>query len=548
MNHTDESAAIVPCSTGKSGTGYHHQPPKTIGFFGSLCLVCNNNTGPAMMGLPLLFRTCGIIPTVLCIILVWVLSSLSGSMLSETIQKLPGNRHFDQNVDFSQAFSSVVGKRWFVVVECLVILACIVNACVGLVEVAQALDSFLASYVLGSTWGVQVAWDTLQIVEWDSSRCISSEHHESKTSHCTPFHNIHDNVISLGYLLCFLCFYPLGRNDLKETMLVQKISFVFFFILLVQFLREFDELSFKYMDKVPMWGGDFSKLAGVVLFNYAYPITIPSWLNEKKHSVPVNKIIWLSSFIATVVYILFGILAAGTFNSPGEDILVVLASKKCSSLTRVAAASFGVAIIGSGVPVFCVIVRNQLLHSGVFNDTWSKFLGTLGPYLISWYMYQGKTLMIVFNWAGLLVNGMIAFILPLVLALVAYRTNYGIHDSQISEANNQGGLIAMTSLASARTSDPKPYIYESISADSHLPSDSSIHDKDVHKHTHNDSVIAIQDAADVASGPEDSELVEPLYSCLEPFRGPILVFGTCTFCFMIVFTVLMDILTGAGPS
>jgi len=33
---------------------------------------------------------------------------------------------------------------------------------------------------------------------------------------------------------------------------------------------------------VPLVGRNFSQLAGVVLFNFAYTVTVPSWLCEKK--------------------------------------------------------------------------------------------------------------------------------------------------------------------------------------------------------------------------------------------------------------------------
>lgn len=33
-------------------------------------------------------------------------------------------------------------------------------------------------------------------------------------------------------------------------------------------------------------------MAGVILFNFAYTVTVPAWLNEKKAEVSVNKTIW----------------------------------------------------------------------------------------------------------------------------------------------------------------------------------------------------------------------------------------------------------------
>jgi len=317
-------------------------------------------------------------------------------------------------------------------------------------------------------------------------------------------------------------------------MIIQLVSFCFFFVLVFQFMREFDTIGYPYLAKVPMWGSDWKQLAGVVLFNYAYPITIPSWLNEKKHDVPVNKIIWLSSFLATFVYIVFSVAAASSFDNPGDDMLVVLASNKVSETTRIAAASFGVAIIGSGVPVFCVIVRKQLDSSGMMSRSWAKFCGTLFPYLISWLMYQGKTFIAMLNWTGLLVNGLIAFILPLSLALVAYRTNYGAERGMGFDAD-EGAEMSLRRLAAKGGLSPK-YKYQSISAaEDALPSPPQ--------------GTALSTAAAAALSPReaDGELVQPLFDFLEPLRGAILTFGTAAFVLMIVSTIYIDAVGGQGP-
>ena len=55
----------------------------------------------------------------------------------------------------------------------------------------------------------------------------------------------------------------------------------------------------------------------------------------------------------------------------------------------------------------CLFLYYIILHNS----------GALLPYLISWTLYQGKLLITVLNWAGLLVNGTVAFILPLIFII-----------------------------------------------------------------------------------------------------------------------------------
>lgn len=49
------------------------------------------------------------------------------------------------------------------------------------------------------------------------------------------------------------------------------------------------------------------------MFAYTYVVTIPSWCNEKKPSVSINKSIWISSSSSTFAYIIFGLLGAWTY-------------------------------------------------------------------------------------------------------------------------------------------------------------------------------------------------------------------------------------------
>ena len=67
----------------------------------------------------------------------------------------------------------------------------------------------------------------------------------------------------------------------------------------------------------PLVGTDCFQVAGVVLFNYAFSVTVPSWLNEKRSDVSVNKTIWGASAVCSVVFVTFGLFAATAFETPG---------------------------------------------------------------------------------------------------------------------------------------------------------------------------------------------------------------------------------------
>jgi hypothetical protein len=175
---------------------------------------------------------------------------------------------------------------------------------------------------------------------------------------------------------------------------VQLIAFAMFFLFVIQFMVEFNDQGMLYYSSIPLWGNDLTQLAGVVLFNYAYPITVPSWLNEKQTHVRTSHIIWGASTLATTVYLVFGIAGASAFLKPGADMLQLLSSNQVSVLTRMAAALFSLLIIGSGAPIFCVIIHKSLYDDDVLSEKASLFVGAVLPYILSLLMYQGTLLMV----------------------------------------------------------------------------------------------------------------------------------------------------------
>ena len=477
-----------------------HAPVKSIDYIGSFALITNNICGPAMMSLPSLFRAAGILPTVAMILFVYFCSCLVGVFLAESIQNVPGNREFRRNLDFSHVFGLTVGERWYHVVQMLVIISCVSQIFAALVEVSQALDGFLASFVIGKTYALQLS--SMEIIEWNPAACQAASNSLDGLENgvdidlCTPFAKADYGVITLGYLLTTACFLPLGLGDLKETIGVQIAAFIAFFVFLLQFEWEFHEKGLNFVDTVPWVGSDFSQLAGVVLFNYAYPITVPSWLNEKKLGTPTSKIIWATSQLSTVVYIVFGLTAAWAFSDTGADMLVVLSSTQVSHSTQLCAAFFSMAIIGSGAPVFCVIVHSILIGDGHFSPRTSLFLGSILPYLLALFMYQGHLLMDILNWAGLVVNGLVASILPLVLAYVAYKKRLERGEGETLKSG------AVTGTAAADQGED--------------------HEEEV-------------------------DVVKPLPAGLEPYRAPLLLATIGAFTVIILSTLVLDIFTGSGP-
>ncbi len=103
-----------------------------------------------------------------------------------------------------------------------------------------------------------------------------------------------------------------------------------------------------------------------------------------------------------------------------------------------------------GVPVFSVVIKNSLVAGGICSPDWALFWGSVFPYLLAWMLYQGTYLIALLNWTGLLVNGLVAFVLPLVLTLEATYVRHKCYHFA-SEYNKS---IRTSNVLQEDTSDP----------------------------------------------------------------------------------------------
>ena len=122
--------------------------------------------------------------------------------------------------------------------------------------------------------------------------------------------------------------------------------------------------------------------------------------------------------------------------------------------------------------------------------------------------------MTVLNWTGLLVNGMVAFILPLVLALHAGK-------------RLRGGYAAVSSVGAA-TSDSSLAEVEMTST-----AETGGHQEQEQEQ--------LQEQVEEQEQ-EQEQLVQPLWSCLEPAKSCIIHVIIAAFAATIIVTCVVDVL------
>lgn len=406
------AAATNPSSSPRAAVPSHHH---TIGMVGSISIAVNILTGPAMLDLPATFQRSGWIPTIATLIFVCILSSLCSLHMADTISKYPGNLKFEQEVEFSETFRFFWGHKWFVVTEIIFFICITCLNISSIVDTAQVVDTFLGQFV-GSSSALHMsgAFQEMQLVHWYPSNCSAEQ---LKAGECVAFAEHSDGMIlTLGYVISTLIFLPMGLMDLKENASFQAVAFVVLIVTVAQFAIEFGARGFDF-DNMSLWGTSWDALLGVVLFNFALAIAIPSWLFERHPSVNVPLVIHGSSILATILYIIVGATGALAIPHVSDNMLESMMSGAFGLSMQLGSSLFAFMIVGLGIPLFSVLARMNLTGSGLTTYHVANLFAVYLPFSVSWMLYQGDLVTQLLSWGGVLFISAVAFILPLILTL-----------------------------------------------------------------------------------------------------------------------------------
>lgn len=173
------------------------------------------------------------------------------------------------------------------------------------------------------------------------------------------------------------------------------------------------------LEHASLWGHTWDDMLGVILFNFALVLAIPAWLHEKKAHVGVGRTVFLSTVISLVLYIGVGIMGALAIPKVNINLLDPMVSGAFGPGVQVAASVFAFFIIGLDIPLFSVLTRYNLTHSGLCSVNLSNWLVVWLPWGIGWAFYAGDSIGMLLSWGGVLLLSSVAFLLPLFLA---YRT------------------------------------------------------------------------------------------------------------------------------
>jgi lipid-A-disaccharide synthase-like uncharacterized protein len=330
--------------------------------------------------------------------------------MANTISKVPGNAHFKKEIEFSQAFYMFWGHKWFVFTQVMYFLCVTCINISSIVDTAQVVDTFVG-HCTGSV-ALQLR-DGIRLVQWDPSHCTTEELYSGG---CIPFAMHSGFLLTIGYVITIAMFLPLALMDLKDNAGWQVVGFVVLIITTIQFGIEFLYSGID-LDNISLWGDSWYNLLGVVLFNFSLVIAIPAWLSEKDPSVDVPTVVWSSSWLSTLLYVICGLLGALAMPSVSENMLESIMSGAFGTRMQFGASIFAFMIIGLGIPLYSVVTRMNLTGSGLCSHAVGNALAVYLPFSVSWMLYQGHAVTELLAWGGVLFTSVVATILPVLLAL-----------------------------------------------------------------------------------------------------------------------------------
>ncbi|GAB5359374.1 hypothetical protein AAMO2058_000538500 [Amorphochlora amoebiformis] len=228
---------------------------------------------------------------------------------------------------------------------------------------------------------------------------------------------------SFGYILLAIISVPIGLWNLEENMSIQTASFFALCILLSQFLLQFLNNG---IDPTLLPASDINAGAGVslgsILFNFAFVVTVPSWVNEKRNDVNISTTLGMSITIGALMFALMGAVGGMAYKfSHGADLLTKLSMPDQWLATRVSAQLFPPLVLVPGIPILSIIVRYNLLENKVCGPVMANIVGVVFPWLISLFTMSGNLLNVILNWSGILTVGPLNFLIPCTMFLLSMR-------------------------------------------------------------------------------------------------------------------------------
>ncbi|KAJ3315264.1 hypothetical protein HDV04_003657 [Boothiomyces sp. JEL0838] len=259
---------------------------KNIGFFAGVCFLFNAASGPAVPYTASNFQSPGWLITIISYGLFTILAGFCNLFLVESMQAIPGNKHFQGNVEFSTLVNFYFGRNSHLLAQMVLYGALQSNAVQCLVLSAQSVDQFILN-LFGSTCGLSMGF------EWV---CVSSADYTSSPS---PFGRVL-MLFTLGLIVTIILCIPLAFVDLDSNVTVTIGAAVLTLLVLAQWMQAsiVNGLDGSRMPIYTPIDISYGQTMGTIMMNLGCATVIPSWVNIKAMHVNTQSVMWLTLILS----------------------------------------------------------------------------------------------------------------------------------------------------------------------------------------------------------------------------------------------------------
>ncbi|KAJ3213861.1 hypothetical protein HDU67_002362 [Dinochytrium kinnereticum] len=380
----------------RTQTLVHLLDTKTISMFGGITLLFNNMTGPAVPQTPNIFQQSGWLIVLFSLATFSTISTLCSLFIVEAMQAIPGNKHFQGTVEFGTLIHFYFGRWAHIIGQICLYGALESNAVASMIQTSQTFDNIIVD-IFRKTCGFALT-PSMGFV------CISER------SESLSVFGERTMLFTLGYLVMMFCVMGLSRITLSESVWMQVgsfiITFMIFFLWVV--ISLLNGVKSEYVPAVGDSSG-FGGLFGIIMLNFSFCASVPSWINIKKSDVNAQGTLWLATLTGFLTYSVVGLIPALSFVVPNSSNLISVMGSG-SLLGRIVGHFFSLVILLPSIPVFMVIEHANLEQNFNF-----KKLILVFPLL------GGSGLANLNVWASLIFVSTANFIVPLLIYLQAIK-------------------------------------------------------------------------------------------------------------------------------
>ncbi|KXS18074.1 hypothetical protein M427DRAFT_221514 [Gonapodya prolifera JEL478] len=422
-------SATVGRTLKRQGTYKRLTTSKTVGIIGGLSLLINSLSGPGLVYVPQLFQQAGWLPALLCFGLFFLMGTIGSLFLVESMQNIPGNRHFQGTVEFATLINFYFENKYLHYLGQFMLYAALQGLNVAnIVLTIQQFDKLVMA-IFKKDCGIAFSSNVVSVAPTFNSTspffCVAQTALDGVTpAPPSPFGNV-PMFITLGMVIALCTVFPLGTLNLDDNIWSQIAAVVIAVVIVFQWLIAFfmNGLS----NPLPAFGSSIPSAPGLTMTNYAFIVTVPSWINVKQKHVPVSTTLWSATAGATIVYILVGIFGALSLKDV-QNLLSALGEidGTLGTVSNVFGYIFTIAVLMASIPVTCIVARNNLVQNEILSYRIATVFTHVLPWLASIPMQTGSAINTWTNWTGLLFISTANFIIPFLIYLRAtsFRDGY----------------------------------------------------------------------------------------------------------------------------